>query len=69
MSVAAPRDRKTCTHMCNSIITFINCFVFLEILSTSMPISSMVTKEQSLAKARELQARYRRRVVTIDIPQ
>ena len=69
MFVATPRDRMTCTHMCNSIVTFINCFVFLEILSTSTPISSMFSKEQRLAKERELQARYRRRVVTIDILQ
>ena len=70
MSVATPRNSMTCTHMCNSIITFINCFLFLEMLSTaSTPMSSMLTKEQRLAKARELQARYKRRVVTIDIPQ
>ena len=69
MSVATPRDRMTYTHMCNSIVTFINFFCVPEMLSTSTPISSMFTKEQRLAKARELQARYRRRVVTIDILQ
>ena len=70
MSVATPRNNATCTRMCNSIITFINCFLFLEMLSTaSTPMSSMLTKEQRLAKARALQAQYKRRVVTIDIPQ
>ena len=68
-SVATPKDSTTFTHMCNSIITFINCFVFLEMVNTSMPMRSMLSKEQRLAKARELQARYRRRAVTIDIPQ
>ena len=37
-SVATPRDSMTCTHMCNSIITFINCFVFVEMVSTSTPM-------------------------------
>ena len=55
--------------MCHIIITFINCFVFLELLITSTPMRSMLSKEQMLAKARELQAQYKRRVVTIDIPQ
>ena len=32
-SVATPKDSTTCTRMYNSIITFINCFVFLEMLS------------------------------------
>ena len=68
-SVATPKDSMTCTHMCNSMITFINCFVFLEMVSTSMPMRSMLSKEQRLAKARELQAQYRRRVVMIDILQ
>ena len=68
-SVATPKDRTTCTCMYNSIITFIICFVFLEMLSTSTPMRRMLTKEQRLAKARELQAQYKRRVVTIDIPQ
>ena len=70
MTVATPRNSMTCTCMCNSKITFINCFLFLEMLSTaSTPMSSMLTKEQRLAKARELQAWYKRRVVTIEIPQ
>ena len=68
-SVATPRDSTTCTRMCNSIITFINCFVFLDMVSTSTPMRSKLSKEQRLAKAREMQVRYRRRVVTIDIPQ
>ena len=68
-SVATPRDSTTCTRMCNSIITFINCFVFVEMVSTSTPMRSKLSKEQRLVKAREMQARYRRRVVTIDIPQ
>ena len=67
-SVATPKDSTTCTRMCNSIITFINCFVFVEMASTSTPIRSQLSKEQRLAKAREMQVRYRR-VVTIDIPQ
>ena len=67
MSVAT--DRTTYTRMCNIIITFISCFVFLKLLSTSTPMHSMLSKEQRLAKARELQAQYKRRVVTIDIPQ
>ena len=62
-------DRMTCTRMCNIIITFINCFVFLELLSTSTPMRSILSKEQRLAKARELQVQYKRRMVTIDIPQ
>ena len=37
-SVTTPRDSMTCTHMCNSIITFINCFVFVEMVSTSTPM-------------------------------
>ena len=37
--------------------------------AASTPMSSMLTKEQRLAKAREVQAQYKRRVVTIDIPQ
>ena len=70
MFVATPKNSTTCTRMCNSIITFINCFFFLEMLSTaSTPMSSILTKEQRLAKARALQAQYKRRVVTIDIPQ
>ena len=68
-SVATPRDSTTCTRMCNSIITFINCFVFVEMVSTSTPMRSKLSKEQRLVKAREMQAQYRRRVVTIDIPQ
>ena len=68
-SVATTKDSTTCTRMCNSIITFINCFVFVEMVSTSTPMRSQLSKEQRLAKAREMQARYRRRVVTIDIPQ
>ena len=67
--VATPRDSTTCTRMCNSIITFINCFVFVEMVSTSTPMRSKLSKEQRLVKAREMQAQYRRRVVTIDIPQ
>ena len=31
-SVATPKDSTTFTHMCNSIITFINCFVLLEMV-------------------------------------
>ena len=65
-SVVTPKDSTTCTRMCNSIITFINCFVFVEMVSTSTPMRSQLSKEQRLA---EMQARYRRRVVTIDIPQ
>ena len=68
-SVATPRDSTTYTRMCNSIITFINCFVFVEMVSTSTPMRSKLSKEQRLVKAREMQAQYRRRVVTIDIPQ
>ena len=63
-SVATTKDSTTCTRMCNSIITFINCFVFVEMVSTSTSMRSQLSKEQRLAKARD-----RRRVVTIDIPQ
>ena len=67
-SVATPKDSTTYTRMC-SIITFINCFMFVEMVSTSTPMRSQLSKEQRLAKAREMQAWYRKRVVTIDIPQ
>ena len=53
-SVATPKDSTTCTRMYNSIITFINCFLFLKMLSTSTPKRSMFSKEQRLVKAREL---------------
>ena len=60
--VATPKDSTTCTRMCNSIITFINCFVFVDMVSTSTPMHSQLSKEQRLAKAREYGAPLRSKI-------
>lgn len=67
MSKATPTIDLTCNHMCNNITT-LNNNVFVGKLTTSTPAPKL-SREQRLVKARELQARYQRRVVTIELPK